>query len=48
VTFLCFLYLYGLVTYKLNNCIAGVVDRVLNSIVVDRGFESRSDEAKDY
>ena len=25
--------------YKLNNCINGVVVRVLQSIVVDRGFE---------
>jgi hypothetical protein len=31
--------------HKLND---GVVDRVLQSIVVDRGFEPRSDEAKDY
>jgi hypothetical protein len=34
--------------HKLNDCIDGVVDRVLQSIVVDRGFEPRSDEAKDY
>jgi hypothetical protein len=33
---------------KLNNCIDGVVVRVIQSIVVDRGFVPRSDQAKDY
>jgi hypothetical protein len=34
--------------YKLNNCIDCVVVRVLQSILVDRGFEPQSDQAKDY
>ena len=34
--------------YKLNNYIDGAVVIVLQAIVVDRGFEPQSDQAKDY
>ena len=39
---------FPVISYKVRNCIGGVMVSVLASSVVDRGFEPRPGQTKDY
>ena len=39
---------FSVISYKVRNCIGGVMVSILTSSVVDRGFEPRPGQTKDY